>query len=320
MTIKETFKKSVALGLVITFVVTQNTPTSFSQVVQAFRPLSERPGIVEQIPSEFGRIQEMSLGTNGKSVILIQDAHGSLAVQKNIRSLISFLNQNYGINLLLLEGAAQKLNPDLYRFYDELEPSRLVGDRLLERGELTGAEMFLLDQAIDQKCKKNQCAEAEGVEAADPYAMDLSLFREIISHDHQIAGELDALSLLFQKKAGLVLNPNLLQFLKAVDQAETLQQALPETLKKIGLQAKETLQLDLLNPRNQFEYPMLIRYFKLREIDGKIQPDAVNADLTRLMEWLNKNSAPKGLAEKVQSLSPKTSQVRAVLEELVRVM
>ncbi len=310
------FKKSVALVLVVIFIMTQNAPLSWSQVMQALEGTVDAVTLPQQIPSEFGSIQSSYEGINGKSVVLIQDAHASLPVQKNIRSLISFLNQEYGINLLMLEGAAQKLEPDLYRFYEEAEPSRLVGERLLERGELTGAEIFLLDQAIDQNCEKN-CAEGQGAESAMDYADNLTTFREMISRDTELAAAMDRLSVLFQKKAGSVLKPELLQFLKAVDQAETAAQALPETLYKINLQAQASLQMDLLNPKHQFEYPMLVRYFKLKEMEGKINPELAEIESQRLVKWLESNKAPQSLVKQIRELSPKLSQMRAVLEELV---
>ena len=68
-----------------------------SELGQADHELDQTPQIAAHeltIPSEFGTIEESYQGTNGKTIIYIQDAHDSLDAQENIAKMIDHLAEN----------------------------------------------------------------------------------------------------------------------------------------------------------------------------------------------------------------------------------
>ena len=95
------------------------------------------------IPSELGTIQEISLTKLDKAapfVIHIQDAHAVYDAQKNIRGIVAYLQREFGLSLVALEGAVGELDPVLFRTFPGEKVKEAVFDRLMEKGELSGAD------------------------------------------------------------------------------------------------------------------------------------------------------------------------------------
>ena len=91
-----------------------------------------------RVPSEIGKIQELSKGKGSKVVILIQDAHAIPDAQKNIQRLIDHFQKEYGVGLVALEGAAAKLDSQIFKSFPDKETLKKVFQGYRERGELAG--------------------------------------------------------------------------------------------------------------------------------------------------------------------------------------
>ena len=215
------FRKWITCAVLASFIVTQFTPQASASSLRISTPSRETPLLQKPLPAELGMVLENHPGETGKTVVLIQDAHASLSVQQNIYGLIEYLHQTYGIRDLLLEGATQKIEPELYRLFDSPSANALFASRLFENGEFTGAEKFMFDQMLEGKCGK-RCVEARGMEEASSYVRDVEIFREIISRQNEIGQGMDELTRLFEKMATRKLHPELLEFLKKMDVAALL--------------------------------------------------------------------------------------------------
>ena len=100
-----------------------------------------------QLPAQWGEIKESyDNPAAGSLVVHIQTAHGNYEAQKNIQKIIGRLNSKYKIRLLFLEGANDKLDPSVFRFFKDNRLNLKAADLLMRQGEFTGAEMFLLGQ------------------------------------------------------------------------------------------------------------------------------------------------------------------------------
>ncbi|MFA5160348.1 MAG: hypothetical protein WC484_07595 [Candidatus Omnitrophota bacterium] len=112
------------------------------------------------IPSDIGTISEIHCGTrssglvsrNGENknkslvprnesrfVVLIQDAHAVPDAQRSLQKLIEYLQAQYGVTTVALEGAEGKLDPELFRNFPDKEKLARVFESYLESGELSGA-------------------------------------------------------------------------------------------------------------------------------------------------------------------------------------
>ena len=105
--------------------------------VMAYRSLADDLTAIA-LPKEIGKIQEIYRGTSDKIVVLIQDAHSIPDAQQSIRSAINHFQTQYGVTLVGLEGASEKLDPQIFRSFPDKELLRKTFDAYSQRGELTG--------------------------------------------------------------------------------------------------------------------------------------------------------------------------------------
>lgn len=91
-------------------------------------------------PDQYGTIVKRINNKSKKTVLVIQDAHTDLEVQKNIAHLIKYYTSSHALQLIAVEGAQGYMDYDAYREY----PVQSIRDRLAEKyvglGIFTGAE------------------------------------------------------------------------------------------------------------------------------------------------------------------------------------
>lgn len=115
-----------------------------------------------RIPPNIGKLEESS-NAGERLVILVQDAHAIPDAQKNIRNIIDFFQEKYGLDTVALEGTTAKLNARIFRSFPDKQLLKDVFSDYLHQGELTGTAMA----AIFNKRE----ARFEGIE-------DLKLYEE----------------------------------------------------------------------------------------------------------------------------------------------
>jgi len=92
------------------------------------------------LPEAFGRLEDVfEASENSPKIILIQDAHAVPDAQRSIRHLLLYLQKNYGISRVAVEGAAQKLDPALFRSFPDKALLATVLRASMDRGELSGS-------------------------------------------------------------------------------------------------------------------------------------------------------------------------------------
>jgi len=130
-------------ALMIAFFFTVSNVTWAQPVMPSLaerRPHTQRihPDSVT-IPAELGTIQETYVASaESPTVILIQDAHAIPDAQRNIQQLINYFQQEHGVDLVALEGAASPLDPTLFKSFPDKKVLREVFQKYYEDGELTG--------------------------------------------------------------------------------------------------------------------------------------------------------------------------------------
>ena len=147
MKLLKTYQKFIAsiVGICFLFSSVTPPPRAFAQAPVENLSLSLVP---LGIPRELASIKEAFL-PNPKAedipLIHIQSVHAHTETQKKIYELLKFLDQKYGVKAMFIEGAGENLNPDYFRFFDENRLNVRVAQNLVEKGELTGAELFLVE-------------------------------------------------------------------------------------------------------------------------------------------------------------------------------
>ena len=268
-----------------------------------------------RIPENAGTLGERYQGDPGKPfLIFIQDAHTSREAQYRIRDLLTHFDKQYGIRSLFLEGATRRLQPSLYHFYKESDPSRKIGSFLLEQGELTGAELFLLEQEIAGR----KDISADGIESIETYAENLRQFRAVSAGSSAVHGFMATVRQCLRARADKVFSRELRSFFGLYEDHLEGKITLQVFLDHLKARASEHLGLDLGNAKHQFEYPMFVRYAMIQALQSSVDPAAVAAEEAKLRAWLEGQKLDTAILDRVSGKGESRIGVRRELEALYR--
>jgi len=134
--------KSIALFLCLCIA---SSPIHASAIVPSESPApnhTSQTTIPEMsIPKELGSVDEFHQGTNGKTILYIQDAHDSLEAQENIAKMIHYLVENYGVKTVFEEGYEGKVPTDeFFSIFKDPRAKEKVSYFLMDKLRLGGAE------------------------------------------------------------------------------------------------------------------------------------------------------------------------------------
>lgn len=249
-----------------------------------------------QIPEELGTVREALSPPASQSqiptVIHIQDAHGSYEAQIKIKKILDLLVRDYGVSLILVEGASERLDPGLFRMFKNQSLNLKAADFLAREGELSGTELYLLE--ADERIR------AEGIEDPEMYGQNLKTFREMASKRLEIRNEFGALRTQIEMLGSRVWNKNLRKFLKGWQSWRAEQLSLPEFLFVIQAAARKHLQIDLEDAAHQFDYPMLVRYYKMKALESEIDLAQAEQERARLLSFLAANEISPAVRDRIQ--------------------
>ena len=269
--------------IAVTFFVT-NTLTPFPV---AHAANVEFPALISSftIPAEFGKVTDSVKGSEGGSLLIhIQEAHANYDAQKNIKNILDYLSKNYGIRLILLEGAGNKLTPELFNFFPQ-EPGlqQAINEKLMQAGELTGAETFMISEGNDQN------AEAWGVEKAEAYAKNREAFKRVFEGRELVQDFLETFYRQWQTYASFLMSKPLKEFLAREAAFEEGRLPLVDWTVSLKMAAVRYLKLDLDNVLEQKDWPVLVRYFRLKAINPKIDEAKVDAEKKAFLREIRKS-------------------------------
>ena len=189
-------------------------------------------------------------------LIHIQVAHRQVESEKDIENILKNISKEYGIKLLLLEGAASRLHPELFRFFPQDKDLNLkITNALVEKGELTGAESFLI-HSPDQ-------FEGWGIEDLEAYRKNREAFKAVIQN--QKSSE----QILHSMWSGIlksIQGPELEKFIQNAEAYQEKNISLSEWLDFLKKEAEKILSLNFRDVRHQRIWPVLTRYFKLKSL------------------------------------------------------
>lgn len=166
-----------------------------------------------------------------------------------------------------------------------------VADELAKKALIKGSELFLLE---DSK------AQAYGIENLEAYVANGETFKSVLTQKEKTEQFLQDMDLQIERLTSPYLNKDLRAFLKRIEDYELKNLPFLDWLLYLRNKAKESLELDLTDPTNQIDWPMLLRIYKLREFESKID---LNQFAKEKAEFLKKISRiPKETFQEVEKL------------------
>ncbi|MBL7069691.1 MAG: hypothetical protein ISS34_07530, partial [Candidatus Omnitrophica bacterium] len=152
-------------------VTSNNTPSS----LRAPRSGAKQSLEIDEfeIPAKLGEVKDRHKGSGG-TIIYIQDAHCNYAAQKAISNIIGHLNEEYGIDLISLEGGAGDYDLSLFTDIENEDTRGRVSDYFMKQGRVSGPEFFAINNPGKVKLY--------GVEDADLYIKNLDVYRDSLKY------------------------------------------------------------------------------------------------------------------------------------------
>ncbi|MFA5167019.1 MAG: hypothetical protein WC530_00655 [Candidatus Omnitrophota bacterium] len=302
------FLRFVAGVVLFAFMVTSMDPVTCASAsipqgigMQAELPVS--PFEMFEVPAEFGQITDMITGNpSAPAFIHIQSAHGSYEAEKNIEKLLGYIEKNSSVRLMLLEGAANKLQPELFRiFSDHPDFNRKVTDKLMQEGYLTGPENFLINQGsygvrsaeYDEKAfnavrrtQNTVLTEAFGIEDLEAYKKDRNAFIAVVKKEKTAERLLGSLRAAIDKRFAAKVNKEFLNLVRQEEAFGVGTVSFEGWLKILGEASKRHLKIDLSDAFYQGQYPFLIRYFRLQVIGSRIDREKARQEIKSFLKEL----------------------------------
>jgi len=183
-----------------------------------------------RVPSELGVVQKRyEASAKSPAIILIQDAHSIPDAQRNIYRLIQHFQTEYGVPLVALEGASERLDPQMFRSFPEKELLREVLEGYFERGELAGgtaAAVFSPEEAKGTLF--------HGIEENSSYETGLGLYLEAMKQEPQLLQEIGERKALLRERQEKTYSRPLLEIDKSLTTFYENQNSLPGVLKQLA--------------------------------------------------------------------------------------
>jgi hypothetical protein len=185
-----TARKCIALVTLICFVHSSILAPSVSAILEDRREAAAFNKAVDDfiLPSTAGRITSANYQGGKQVIIAIQDLHCHPEVQKNIRKILTLLDNKYPLSRIYLEGASGKVD---LSWLDAVEDKKLkaqVLESLVDQGKLTGVEYFAAESGRGDR--------VYGLENKEVHSANLLRLNRILEEQKQLQ---DLLAVLKQE-------------------------------------------------------------------------------------------------------------------------
>ena len=135
------------------------------------------------VPFNLGKVTNSTDFSTSKIIVQIQDLHGDPQTQKNIASILSYLDKNYGISNIYVEGAPQgKLSTKWLADISGGATKEAFIETMMSDGELSGAEYFSVTEGKTDILK--------GVENFNAYSANLVRLSEMKKNQAVVEAQL----------------------------------------------------------------------------------------------------------------------------------
>ena len=235
-----------------------------------------------QLPEYLGSIRAVHTADSNKTVIHIQDAHCNYYAQHKINGIIEYLNREYGIDAVNLEGGKGEYDLSIFTRIRENDIREKVADYFVKEGIVNGAEYF----AINNPGKTTLW----GIENTELYLENLNLYRDTLKHKKTIDKHLKTLNRIFSNLKLHIYSKELLEFDKKYNQYKAHSLELKSYLIHLAEMAKEK-EIDIA------EFTNLNLLHKSLAQEDTIDFRAANAQRNALIDKFQKMLSRKSLEE-----------------------
>ncbi|MBF0215922.1 MAG: hypothetical protein HQL30_02890 [Candidatus Omnitrophica bacterium] len=206
------------------------------------------------LPEVLGEVRDSFNGRSGKFVIHIQDAHCNRYAQEQVEKMLEYLECEYDVNTVNMEGARGEYSLGYYESISTAEVRNRTVDHFLSLGEMNGAEAYAI--------KNPYAVTLWGIEDPGLYMRNLGVYRNSSAYREEVDERLGSLEKAADSLKGAIFSPELMDFEKAVHSYGEKDTSFEEYL---GILAAKAGELNI--PTNEYPNFSIIRGVLSRESD-----------------------------------------------------
>ncbi|MBR3628474.1 MAG: hypothetical protein IKN42_06480 [Elusimicrobia bacterium] len=187
--IKKIFLKKEFLNKYISVIVAMGLILSASGISSFAAPTGSpvnfvyTPNVESAVPVNLGRITNSADFSTSKVIVQIQDLHGDPQTQKSIASILSYLDKQYGISDIYVEGAPKgRLSTKWLADISDNSIKNAFLEAMMSGGELSGAEYYSVTE--------NKVDLLKGMERFDVYSANLVRLGEMKKNQAMVEAQL----------------------------------------------------------------------------------------------------------------------------------
>lgn len=293
-------KKIIALSVIFVFTVTQSSWGLNAGAIEV-RPALETPSFLQiEIPEELAIVEDVYEAPpklDPRLVLHVQNAHGNYEAQVKIKKILEHLSQNYGFQLLFVEGASNEMDASQINFFEEQQKNIEVVDYLAKKGQATGADLFLIEAGDPIK--------AVGIENAGLYRGNYAAFREVYSQENNIENYLEVFDSKMNLLSSRFLNSDMRKLISEWQKFESGHREFLPYVNLLKKEAKKILGLDLDSLFAQVEWPQMTRLLAIQAMESDIDQEAALREKDELLQFLKGKGISESIISGIQKLEDK---------------
>ena len=312
-------KKIISLVVLLCFAMTQTVTANPGAGIE-IAPKYETPAFLQiDIPAELATLDglfEAAPQPDPRMILHIQNAHANFGAQEKIKALLQYLKKSYAINTVFVEGASEDLNPEYLKMFPDRERNLKLADFLAKKGELTGVEMFMIDEAEQgpgtqdsslgkTEDKKESRGESRvrgvGIENVDLYRRNYDALKKVFGAEKTVNSYLGGFETRLDGLASKVFSPDLRKLLGEWKKFEKGNREFMPYVRALGAESKRILGVDLDSLMAQVEWPQITRLLVLQSLEKELNEEKSLAEKGDLVRFLKEKHASVKLIEAVEN-------------------
>ncbi|MBU9889713.1 MAG: phosphotransferase, partial [Candidatus Omnitrophica bacterium] len=254
--------------------------------------------------------------------------------QQKIKGLLQYLEKKYAITTIFVEGASEDLNPDYLKLFPDAERNLKLADFLAKQGELTGAELYLLeadkaglgtrdsglekqehglgtrDLGLEKTSNENEsrassperrAVQAHGLEDAALYRENYEALKKVFGAEGVVKQYLDGLEGRLTTLGSKVFSKDLLRMTSEWKKFEKGHRVFMPYVRNLAGESKRVLDVDLESLLSQIEWPQITRLLVLQQMEKELELAKGIAEKDQLVQFLKAKSTSADLVTAIEN-------------------
>ena len=315
----------IAMVTLVSFLTTQcvsGAPAAGIQITGG----RELPGYLSiDVPAELGTVDalyEASGSANPQFILHIQNAHANYEAQIKIKQLLGYMNKKYGFKTIFVEGASAKLDADYLRLFPDAKSNNELCDALAKQGELTGAELFLMEQTADQRPEttdprratasrlksqvsslKSSGVEALGIEQAKLYRSNYDALKKVFGAETDVNRFFAGFDSKLDRVASTTFTPEARQLIADWKRFEQGRREFMPFVRSLAAKSKKIMKVDLESLFAQVGWPQISRLLVIQQLEKDLNKEKGLAEKAALIKMLRTKKVSKELLASLESFN-----------------